>query len=61
MDSSSRIQFWHDNWCGDQPLKLMFPVLFEIVMDKNASVESLSERQVEGQSRNWHVDFIKKF
>ena len=39
----------------------MFPVLFEIVMDKNASVESLLERQVEGQSRNWRVEFIRNF
>ena len=40
----SLIRFWHDNWCGDQPLKLMFPLLFEIVADNNASRESLLER-----------------
>ena len=39
----------------------MFPVLFEIVVDKNASVESLLVRQVEGRSRNWHVEFIRNF
>ena len=44
MGSGSQIQFWHDNWCGDQPLKLLFLVLFEIVMDNNAFVESLLER-----------------
>ena len=57
----SLIRFWHDNWCGDQPLKLMFPLLFEIVADNNASRESLLERQLEGWSRNWHVEFIRKF
>ena len=30
-------------------------------MDKNAPVESLLERQVEGQSRNWHVEFDSLF
>ena len=30
-------------------------------IDKNASVESLLERQVEGQSRNWRVEFIRNF
>ena len=30
-------------------------------IDKNASVESLLERQVEGQSRNWCVKFVRNF
>ena len=45
MGSGSQIQFWHDCWCWDQPLKLMFPVLFEIVVNKNASIELLLDRQ----------------
>ena len=61
MGSGSQIQFWHDNWCGDQPLKLLFLVLFEIVTDNNAFVESLLERQVEGWSRNCCVEFIRNF
>ena len=30
-------------------------------IDKNASVESLLERQVERQSRNWRVEFVRNF
>ena len=26
----SKIRFWHDTWCGNQPLKQAFPSLFRI-------------------------------
>lgn len=26
----SRFRFWHDCWCGEQLLKITFPILFEI-------------------------------
>ena len=38
----------------------MFSVLFEISVYKNAYVESLLERLVEGQSRNCCVEFKGK-
>jgi hypothetical protein len=25
------VQFWHDLWCGDRPLKLCYPALFSVV------------------------------
>jgi hypothetical protein len=28
------IRFWHDLWCGDQPLKEYFPELFSIAYCK---------------------------
>ena len=40
----SRIRFWHDCWCGDQPWKMTFPLLFETVVDNDAYVEFLLER-----------------
>jgi len=30
VDDESKIRFWHDAWCGDQPLKEAFLVLFGI-------------------------------
>ena len=39
----------------------MFSVLFEISVYRNAYVESLLERLVEGQSRNCCVEFIRNF
>ena len=40
----NRIRFWHDCWCGDQPWKMTFPLLFETVVDNDAYVEFLLER-----------------
>jgi hypothetical protein len=31
--------FWHDVWCGELPLKVLFPKLFTIACCKNAWVE----------------------
>ena len=36
----TRTRFWHDNWCGDIPLKVMFPVLFSCSSSQAASVAS---------------------
>ena len=36
--------FWHDCWCGDQSLKVAFPVLYENAINKEALVESLLMR-----------------
>ena len=48
VGSGFRIRFWHDCWRGDQPLKMMFPILFEVAMDRDAFVESLLESQEDG-------------
>lgn len=39
----------------------MFLVLFETAMDKDAFVESLSERQEEGERTSWGVGFMRSF
>jgi hypothetical protein len=35
----SKIRFWHDTWCGNQPLKQAFPSLFRIARYKEAWVK----------------------
>ena len=50
---------------GDQPLKLMFLVLYDTVVDKNAFVESLLERHDEGGGEvdvwnSWEILMIEK-
>ena len=32
-------RFWHDNWCGNQPLKEVFLELFRIACNKEAWVK----------------------
>jgi len=47
--------FWHDIWVGEIPLKLKFPHLFELSVDKECSVEDM--RRVlgadDGRERVW--------
>ena len=50
---------------GDQPLKLMFLVLYDAVVDKNAFVESLLERHDDGGGEvgvwnSWEILMIEK-
>jgi hypothetical protein len=35
---SFKIRFWDDVWCGDRPLKVVFPGLFNIASFKEASI-----------------------
>ena len=37
----SRVRFWTDKWCGNTPLKDLFPMLFLCSSDREASVESV--------------------
>jgi hypothetical protein len=38
VEDGSHVSFWHDWWCGDRSLKQCFPVLFNIVRNKEAMV-----------------------
>ena len=39
-----RVKLWIDLWCGDSPLQLTFPNVYEIVSNKGASVASSLEQ-----------------
>jgi hypothetical protein len=38
MGRGSMVLFWHDLWCGEQPLKFSFPELFIIACFKDTGV-----------------------
>lgn len=38
MGNGMRIQFWHDTWCNDSPLKEFFLALYYAVSNKEAFV-----------------------
>ena len=40
----ARVKLWTDLWCGDSPLRLIFPIVSGMVSDKGASVASSLER-----------------
>jgi hypothetical protein len=39
VGNRSRVLFWQDVWCGELPLKIVFPMLFTIACAKEAWVE----------------------
>jgi hypothetical protein len=57
----NRIQFWHDNWCGNVPLKTQFPVLFACSLDKDASIASSLVNSGGNGGRTWDILFIRDF
>ena len=55
------MKFWHDCCCNDQPLKEAYLDLYDIVIDKEALVESYLVRQAVGERRIWDVRFFCDF
>ena len=54
-----RVKLWIDKWCGDLPLHLAFPILYNFVANREASVESSLICQGAGDRRTWDVRFIR--
>ena len=45
------MKFWHDWWGGDQPLRIKFPVLYRLAINKEAFVALSLIRPREGEKR----------
>ena len=52
-----RVKFWKDRWCGDLSLKLAFLILYNFVVNREASIESSLICQGVGDRRIWDVRF----
>ena len=55
VGNGSRVLFWQDVWCGEQPLMNAFPALFTIACAKEAWVEENMD-SVNG-AIHWNVLF----
>ena len=48
-----RVKFWTDKWCGDLPLHLAFPILYNFAANREAFIVSSLICQGAGDRRNW--------
>ena len=55
-----RVKLWTDQWCGESPLHLIFPGVYRIASNKEASVASSLERLGIEERRSWDVRFIQR-
>jgi hypothetical protein len=58
VGDGTRIRFWQDVWCGDQPLKESFSVLFRIARNKEAWVSD--HMQITNEEIHWNVQFFRE-
>jgi hypothetical protein len=61
VGKGDRIKFWFDKWCGDSPLKDLFPSLFLCSSDRHTSVTSVLSRADLDASSFWNVSFVRDF
>jgi hypothetical protein len=57
VGDSSFISFWHDVWCGIEPLKLSFPELYSNARNKEASVSNYLD--LSSSFIHWNPSFIR--
>ena len=61
VDIGDRIRFWIDHWCGDRPLKNVFPDLYACTANRQATIDSILSRSALGSRSNWNVQFVRNF
>ena len=54
-----KIRFWKDLWCGDVELTRRFPQLFNVAVQRSATVGDIWD-QNSGQG-SWNLRFIRGF
>jgi hypothetical protein len=57
VGDGSSVRLWHDVWCGDSPLKRVYPGLFLIFEDRDASVAVLMSFR--HNSLHWELNFLR--
>jgi hypothetical protein len=57
VGDSSKVLFWHDVWCGELPLEILFPELFTIACDKDAWMKE--NMQIQNGNIHWNILFTR--
>jgi hypothetical protein len=53
----SKISFWREAWCGNSPLSEVFPGLFSLASNKEATIADNFD--VVSGSRQWNISFMR--
>ena len=56
-----RVRLWRDRWCGDPPLCVPFPSLFDLSVDKEAWMADIWDPLAEGGWGGWNPCFSRAF
>ncbi len=59
MGDHTRIKFWHDSWCGDQPLREHFLELFRLARTPESKVAD--HFRFHGSTCHWDIEFSRMF
>uniref|UniRef100_A0A2N9IJT9 Protein-lysine N-methyltransferase FSB_LOCUS52282 n=1 Tax=Fagus sylvatica TaxID=28930 RepID=A0A2N9IJT9_FAGSY len=57
VGTGDSVQFWHHNWCSPLPLKLLYPGLFSIAREGEASVATLMSTS--NGALHWDINFLR--
>jgi hypothetical protein len=57
IGDGSKVSFWHDVWCGDRPLKEMYPDLFAISCSPDSLVADLLS--CHNDIPHWDLTFVR--
>uniref|UniRef100_A0A2N9GID8 OBG-type G domain-containing protein n=1 Tax=Fagus sylvatica TaxID=28930 RepID=A0A2N9GID8_FAGSY len=61
VGNGDRILFWIDRWCGDRPLKDVFPDLYACASNRQTTIASSLIRSASGSRFEWNVYFVRNF
>ncbi|RVW54128.1 putative ribonuclease H protein [Vitis vinifera] len=59
VGKGTRIKFWLDQWCGDERLSHAFPLLYEMAVNKNATVNEMWDHR--SGPGGWNLRFHRDF
>jgi len=58
LGAGTRLRFWQDTWAGERPLKVLFPMLFSLSMQKYDLIANMG--WFEGQTWRWTLAWARE-